>query len=79
MNVGERAWPKGTSVRYQLGDFGHSQRQDYVIVLDKEVQPDKDYTWFLELRAPQKLGSYKVDFGLYSLQGTLCERDLGGG
>ena len=33
VNVGKAAWPIGTSVRYETGRFGHSQKQDYVIVL----------------------------------------------
>ena len=66
-------------MRYETGRFGHSQKQDYVFVLSKEVQPNESYTWAIEMRAPQNLGSYKADFAFYSKQGAVCQRDLSGG
>ena len=66
-------------MRYETGRFGHSQKQDYVIVLSEEVQPNESYTWAIELRAPQNLGFYKADFAFYSKQGALCQRDLSRG
>jgi hypothetical protein len=63
-------------VKYESGNFGHTLKHNFVIVLDSEIKPNESFTWIIELRAPQRLSSYFADFEMYSAQGKKCQRDF---